>query len=514
MITLTLKIKNRISVTAYCENYSYLFRKLHSNFELSEDRNFEKELCKKYNVDSYIYQCCKIDVRAKLAQEDTIRNNKISLLNTLEKEIANDIKSKRHKYRVFKKISQLKSSLNNEVTFGKKRILQKISFLSNDKESNKKEIAIWTEKYHQNRLLPIYIIGETLHKSNRKFNFDFINKKIIFKPQYKTKIPIEFSCGKNQHKQLIKLQQMIGFMPISIRLNNDYVRISFDEEKLNGFAFNEREYFKELKTILKENKQERKDCYIKWAKEKESRMFSLKNTNRFISFDLNPQYIGFAILEKINESEFKILFKQAISLTALNTKMGLSATDKNQIKQNNKRIHELHQIWKYIFNVARHYQVANCSIENLGLKEKSVSNSPTRVNRIIKNIWHRTLTTTAIEKHCKTIGIKLIAVPAYYNSFIGNIKYNFFDPVSSAIEIGRRGITKYLKGGFYPSLERSDFDTMYQLGLDVQNKTISTWVEAFQLFKTSGLRYRRELKNFVESNLTSHKSCVKLYSFV
>ena len=135
---------------------------------------------------------------------------------------------------------------------------------------------------------------------------------------------------------------------------------------------------------------------------------------------------------------------------------------------------------------------------------------------ILLDIWHRTRTTNLIQKYCNTIGLKLIAVNACYSSFIGNIKHGFFDPVNAAIEIARRGITKFIaKSGFYPPLERSDLDTMNRLGLDVQNKTISTWVEAYKLFVKSKLRYRLELQdcNFLENNLRSHKSCTISYIF-
>jgi hypothetical protein len=76
--------------------------------------------------------------------------------------------------------------------------------------------------------------------------------------------------------------------------------------------------------------------------------------------------------------------------------------------------------------------------------------------------------------------------------------------------------TKYTKGAFYPSLGRTDFDTMYLLGLDVQNSTITNWQEALKLFKNAKLRYRRELAqtSFSEINLYSEKSCTTLYNFI
>lgn len=541
MITLKLKIKNKIDVTQDCENYSYMFRKLYSNFELGEDKNFQKELREKFNLDSWIFESCKTEVKMKIEQKLTFDEQNKNELEKLEKELLEyefkeGLQGRRRKFKVNKKIKNIKSSIGREITFGTRELIKRISFLSNPISKNIlknlssdeiqkieqqkiENLEEYKKEYKNSRLLSLYIVGETLSKSNRKFDFDFENKKMIFKPKYGTKIPIEFYCGKGQYEQLCNLQSMIGKkqgeagIPISVRLSNEYVWITFDEEKLNGFAFNETEYFKELKTIPKKNKQERKDCYIKWIREQESRMLLGKIKDRFISFDLNPEYIGFSILDKVNESDLKIIHKECISFENLNIKLGLSSTDLAQIKQNNKRIHELREVWQYIFNIAKHYQVSNCSIEDLEFQEKSVNENSKEANRKTKNLWHRTLTTNSIKKYCNTIGIKLIPVNPCYSSFIGNIKHNYFDPVSSAIEIGRRGITKYLKGSFYPTLERIDFDTMYHLGLDVQNKTISNWVQAFKHFKTSGLRYRRELKDFVENNFRSHKSDVKSYHF-
>ncbi len=540
MITKKLKIKNEINVTEYCENYSYMFRKLYSNFELSVDANFQKELREKYKLDSWFFQSCLVDVKMKLNQNETNRENKLNKTSELEGILEKDkfvgLKGRTSKFKINKKLNYLKNHIDKEITFGTLELLRRISYLPNylkqlnaklENEKNPIElnkIKLEVEKtqnelielklqYKKNRILAIVSVGEAPQKSNRKFDFDFINKKLVFKPEHGIKMPIEFYCGKSEHEELKKLQEQIGEQAITIKLDNDYVYISYDEEKLNNFHFNKNEYFKEVKNIPKENKEARKECYKYWINEQESRKFSGKNINRFISFDLNPEYIGFCVLEHIGNGEFKILHKEVISLTSLNTKMGLSSTDILQIKQNNKRIHEINEVWKYIFKIASHYKVSNVVIEDLDFKEKGVNENAKEANRKTKNLWYRTLTTNSIQKYCNVIGLKLIKVNACYSSFIGNIKHNYYDPLNASIEVGRRGITKYLKGMFYSPLERTDLDTMYQFGLDVQGKTISTWVEAFNLFKTAKLRYRRELQNFVENNLLSHKSCVISYKF-
>lgn len=523
MITLKLKTKNEYDVSEYCRNYSGLFHELYFNFEQSADINFIKKVRQKYNFDSWEYQSCAVEVKTKLVQFET---NTLKKQKKIEELIAiTDFENKRHKHKVMKKIAYLQANNGKDIVFGTKSLIRKISFLSNKTKGQrnnrirKRLLKKAKLQFKENRILAYTIIGEAPNKGNRKFDFDFINKKVFFKPKNGVKIPIEFHCSKNQYEQLIKLQQQIGEQPISVRLDNNNIWISFDEEKLNGFSFNKNEYKKDLKYIPKEFKTARKECYKRWIKEKELRMFSTKIIGRYIGFDLNPEYIAFVIIDRLSDSDdsFKIIYKECISLKGLNTKLKLNSTDKKQIKQNNKRIHEISCVLKYIFKVAAHFKVSNCAIEDLFFKQELINNKANEANRQTLNIWHRTLTTNLIKKHCNTIGIKLIGVNACYSSFIGNIKHGFFDPVNAAIEVARRGIAKYLGGSFfYPKLEGIDFDTMYRLGLDVQNKNISTWVKAFGLFKKSGLRYRQELDetNFLERDFMSHKSCTILYSFV
>lgn len=523
MKTKKLERKEGCDVTDYCKNYTGMFHDLYFNFELSEDAGFKKGLQEKYNMDSWNYQSCKTEVLTKLKQyeaEQKTKQNKLAELLEIT-----EFESKRHKFKVHQKIAYLKRGIGRSITFGTRALLGTISFLSNPVKGQKqnrirnRKLSRAKAEYAENRLLPISIIGEAPQKSNRKFDFDLVNKKVIFKPKMGVKIPIEFYCNDLLHAELMQLQQQVGEQSISVRLDNNHIWLSYDEEKLNGFAFNESEYFKERKLIPKENTVKIKACGLKWVLEQEQRMFENKNENRFIGFDLNPEYIAFSIVERCNKKDdsFKIIHSECIDLTSLNTKLSLSSTDKKQIQQNNKRIHELGCVWKYIFKKALHFQVANCSIENLFFKPELINSKSSEANRKILNIWHRTKTVNLITKHCNTIGIKLIGVNACYSTFIGNIKHGFFDPVNSAIEVARRGIAKYLgKKFFYPPLGRSDFDTMRQFGLDVQNKTVSTWVKAFKLFKDAELRYRRELLgcNFLESNLLSHKSRTLSYKFI
>ncbi len=185
MLTLKFKIKNKINVTKICENYSYMFRKLFCNFELSKDKNFEKELREKFNLDSWIFQSCRVDVEAKLKQVKTACDKRLLLLSQLEKDLLKP-QTKRNIYRIHNKIRSIKND-KGTVIFGGKKNLQKMSFLSN---TNPAEAEIWRKKYRENRVLPINIIGEELKKSNRKFDFNLDKKQLTFKPELSVKIPI------------------------------------------------------------------------------------------------------------------------------------------------------------------------------------------------------------------------------------------------------------------------------------------------------------------------------------
>ena len=71
-----------------------------------------------------------------------------------------------------------------------------------------------------------------------------INKIIIYKPNRKTKIELKYTCKNNYQKKLLKLQSVLKtdlLPPITIQLKHDTICIIYDEEKLNGFGFNEKE---------------------------------------------------------------------------------------------------------------------------------------------------------------------------------------------------------------------------------------------------------------------------------
>jgi IS605 OrfB family transposase len=164
-----------------------------------------------------------------------------------------------------------------------------------------------------------------------------------------------------------------------------------------------------------------------------------------------------------------------------------------------------------LFGLMEHFKAHTIIIEDLeSLKPKD--NGSKKANRKINNLWNRTFIKEIIERKCSQTGTILIYINPAYSSFIGNVNHNEYDPIAASIEIARRGINKYSKGGFYPEIDLTVFanDKMYD-----EIKECESWKDIFHLFVTSKKSYRRKLKNFsfVGYNIGSIKSKSKWMLF-
>lgn len=502
------------------KEYSYAFRKLYINYGKVKDSSFLNYLREKYKLSAYELNCLLIDVKTKINQIQTEKNNIENNIIFIQKELSkNNLKSK-IRFKLNKKLSLLEKQLSKNITFGSKKLLQRITFLSNNSVKNKDVLIKVKNEYKGKRILPIYLVGNKCdYNSNRYFNFNFINQTIVYKPNVKNKITLSYKVTNNYQKLLLKLQEVKDekLLPITVSLTTKYIILSFDEEILNGYAFNEKDYFNELKLIDKNNIEKRKELYIKYKNEQKERKLRNKNENRFLSFDLNPQYIGISVCDKTKEG-YNIIHKEYFDLSLLSQKLGLSSEDLLTIKQGNKRKYEISCLWKYIFGKAKHYNCGFVVMEDLNFKPKVINMETKEFNRKVKNIWNLNYQKNLINKYCQREGYILVEVNPIYSSFIGNIENGYVDPVSSSIEICRRGMVKYDKEGrIIPLLTSTNVDTMIELfkksSLDVQLlKDCKQWNEYYYIFNKTKCKYRCELSD--KDNLFSLnniKSNVKHY---
>ena len=296
---------------------------------------------------------------------------------------------------------------------------QKIIFGGKKNYFQRLKNNISKEQFKLKRLSPIYSIGEVVNKSvkgNRKFHIEQDLENIIFKPNKLIKINLQL-IGLNKRKQILsKLYQKQERKEIKIayKLDLEYIYIIFEETDIYNY---------ETKFIK----------------------------NRVLALDLNPNYIGWSIVDWKSESEFDVIKSGVYSIKKLNDidfnlkHKGYSSESNERKYISDKRNFETIQIVKNIVNKSIYYKCQIISIEDLNIKT-SDKEFGQRFNKLVNNSWCRNTFVNNLTKRCNIHNIKLLKVKSEYSSFIGNFLYrhlNLPDMVLASIEIGRRGYEFY-----------------------------------------------------------------------
>ena len=525
------------SLDEYFIQSTGLYQKLYNNLELTQDKEFTKECLAQFPLyDKSMYDMSVSDAETHWEQHQTEMRKKkeqmAEIAEWLDEDGFNTKWEKKKKYNLINKLSVLKRTEGRDITFGGKARLREITkykqqlqfnkeLAKKEKEEKQKLLDKVLAEYHLHRKAGIYLVGRACEEGNRKIAFDLTNGKIIFKPDSKTKIEISFSFKKKTKALLYKLDKAAheNALPITVRINPNSIDLAYDNEALNGYAFNKKEYKKAILLVDKSNESKRKEIAKKFLKEQEQKRLIGKIPFRYMAVDLNPHEIGFVIADRVGASplgEFKTIRKGCIDLKRLNAKTGKASSDKLTLHRNNKKKYELAEAWLYLFELATHHQVAFFGVEELKFKEKKNSTATKEFNRQTRNVWHRALTMRLITKYCQNLGIIKIGVSPQYSSFVGNMVYNEYDPIAAATEICRRAMVKYIKGGFmYPPLERINQEKLvYLLGENV-SVVGTSWVKLYKKIASAGKRYRNKSKsNLSDKNLSSYKSKVKVLSCI
>lgn len=330
------------------------------------------------------------------------------------------------------------------------------------------------EEYKVLRFNPLCSIGAALVKGNRKFHLENDLDHIIFKPNRTQHIELELVGVGNRRSILSKLYllQENKSLAITYKLDLNYIYISFDESKLFDFQG--------IKPVQ----------------------------NRVLALDLNPNYIGWSIVDWKSETEFKLIKSGVYSFKELNNKelefkkLKLSSSSKERIKLNNKRKHEIIEVSKNIINKSLYYKVELVSLEDLNISS-SDKHKGKQFNKLTNNIWLRNDFVNNITKRCNIFKIKLLKVKPEYSSFIGNILYrslNKPDMILASIEIGRRSYEFYnqyvtkkntkQKNIVQPNILK--FNDLIIKSLEEFNikESFKDFVEMYYFFKKMKFKYR------------------------
>ena len=337
-------------------------------------------------------------------------------------------------------------------------------------------------QYKYNRMRPICIQGEQLHKGNRLFTFDFDKNTIIFKKNRSEHKEIVFKPLKqNLKNELVQLQELINSnkIAVTVKLTDKYAWITYDETLIH------QEIYKSLKE------------------------------NRILGIDMNPNYIGLSIIEFNNNDKFKILHKQVFDLTQLTVSSGKASDNKKSKYLTNKLKYETIAIAHEIDRLVNVWKCKAVSIEDLSIKPKDQKKGK-QLNKLCNNKWERNLFVTKLKMLANIHRYDIVEVNPAYSSIVGNIVYgneNTPDMVAASIEIARRAYRKFEKGWFYPKFNIQFLNEQWKQTLG----SVENWKELFSRIKESKLKYRFLLVDYVKNAVFSKnyiKFKWKLYIFI
>ena len=232
-----------------------------------------------------------------------------------------------------------------------------------------------------------------------------------------------------------------------------------------------------------------------------------KINNRIFAIDMNPNYIGWSIVEWKSSSVFRIVKEGIISIKELNdydNKQKIDSTKRKHIS--NIRHHAVIEICKNLVDTAIYYRCDKFVLEDLKF---NTSGSYNKLNRLTRNQWCRDLLENNIIKRCNIYNINVIKVKPEYSSFIGNFIFrqvtDMPDMVLASIEIGRRGYeysSQYIdktknkkKNIVFPDI--SDFNDFYTKSLEefsIKEKPDSM-LTLYSYIKNTKMTYRVPISN-------------------
>ena len=327
------------------------------------------------------------------------------------------------------------------------------------------------EEFQLKRLVPLMSVGQADYHGNRLFQIIDTNT-VLFKPDRNHHYTLKLnSVGRKRTKELEKLIELQNecILPITFKVDLEFVYITFD--------------YNYLKTNT----------------------YPVKK-NRVFALDLNPNSIGWSIVDWCDEFEYNIVKSGTFSLKPLNDyRHSMSVSSDSAISKyiTNKRKYEIIQLAYQLFTLCKHYSCEMFVIEDLIMPSKD-NKKGKNYNKAVNNEWCRRRLVQQLKKHFYGSNTIFKEVLPHYNSYIGNLlfrKHTLPDECLASIEIGRRGyefINQYILKRkpekqiiMFPDLElvKSQlFQSLEELNIDVPNK--DSWKDILSKVKESEVRYR------------------------
>ena len=203
---------------------------------------------------------------------------------------------------------------------------------------------ITKDEFLNKRLSKLFILGEANQHGNRMMVINEDIESFTFKPTIKNKMTLTIGGRYKRYKSTLnKLYHLQKDKEISItyELDNEYIYLTYDETLLNKFVD-----YKPIK-------------------------------NRVFAIDLNPNYVGWSVVDWKSSSKFEVIKSGVISIKDINdidfSLKGKSSKSKERIYINNKRTFETYEISKLLVNTAKYYKCEVFGLEELNIKSKDTS---------------------------------------------------------------------------------------------------------------------------------------------
>ena len=400
----------------------------------------------------------------RLADDSSLKESKVNLLQKQVKncDLVNNSWFRTSSY-VDAKTMLASDSKGNSIFGGKWLFLQRC------------QLKISQDEFRIKRLLPLCSIGEASERGNRLFRL-IDNETIEFKPSRGAKFILNLqNVGKKRRQilnQLIQLQNARQ-IPITYKLRLNEIAITYDYNSIQEFNYTVKQ-------------------------------------NRVIAVDLNPNHVGWSVVDWSGPNSYHVVKAGSFSLKPLNDaqkKFHVASNSKESKYFKNKRDFEVVGIVKRLFDLCKYYHCEVFSIEDLSMKGQD-NKKGTKYNRLVNNQWNRNLLVNQIRKRIKASSTTLVEVQPQHSSYIGNLVYRqekLPDECLASIEIGRRGYefaTQYIfnrrlrsKTVVYPLLEAVKnqlFISLEEIGIDIP--ALDNWISICQEVKKSKRKYRFSLE--------------------
>ena len=148
--------------------------------------------------------------------------------------------------------------------------------------------------------------------------------------------------------------------------------------------------------------------------------------NRVFAIDLNPNYIGWSVVDWKSSRKFEVVKSGVISIKDINdidfNLKGKSSDSKERKYINNKRIFETYEISKLLVNTAKYYRCEVFGLEELNIKSKDTTFGK-HYNKLVNNVWNRDKLVKNIKKRCNIYSINVMFGKPNYSSFVGNFLF-------------------------------------------------------------------------------------------